>query len=293
MLNGRLPSTSRGPQGPLPRSIHRDVRPGRARRWSTRSHPVPCPPHPAPSPAELAAGTLLAPTRPSAPSLAPRPAPSVGRPCPAQVFASGQGWAALPRRAWSQRGAPGSQRPLLVETPGGICWIKAAPGPRPHADAGVGASPRRSLRSHPFPAEQMPPAALLPSCPAAGGAEGHGRGSLQNHSPAPGWDEAASVAGQAARTGTGAACVPRATHQVPFPVPPTPPRRCPLPLTPPRAHEGDPTARRASPPSHSAGSYLEGPWGTPPPGVNGGVSTGSTGSRRGEAGRAGAPRPTG
>lgn len=113
-------------------------------RDAPRAHPVP--PHPA---------------WPRARPLAP----SVGRPCPAQVFASGQGWVALPRRACSKGGAPSSQRPLLVEMPGGICWINAPPGPRPHTGAGFRASPCSSPRLHPFPAEQTPPLALLPSPP--------------------------------------------------------------------------------------------------------------------------------
>lgn len=84
--------------------------------------------------------------------------------------------------------------------PGEICWINTPPGPRPHAGVGLGVSPCSSRRSHPFPATPCPP---CPPCPPPGGAEGDGCGSLQNCSPALGWDRATSIAGQAAGMGTG------------------------------------------------------------------------------------------
>lgn len=132
---------ARGSPAPVPRGIRRDARCGRARVWGVCPRPIP---------------SLLSPSRrgwrpgrTSRPPVPPHPAwprarplaPSVGRPCPAQVFASGQGGAALPRRASSEGGAPRSQGPLLGETPGEICRINPPPGPGPHADAGCGARP--------------------------------------------------------------------------------------------------------------------------------------------------------
>lgn len=132
---------ARGSPAPVPRGIRRDARCGRARVWGVCPRPI---------------SSLLRPSRrgwrpgrTSRPPVPPHPAwprarplaPSVGRPCPAQVFASGQGWAALPRRAPSEGGAPRSQGPLLGEMPGEICRINPPPGPGPHADAGCGARP--------------------------------------------------------------------------------------------------------------------------------------------------------
>lgn len=55
--------------------------------------------------------------------------------------------------------------------------------------------PSRRSKRHPLPS--------CPPCPTAGEADGDRHRSLQNCSPAPGWDRATSMAGQAARMGTG------------------------------------------------------------------------------------------
>lgn len=89
---------------------------------------------------------------------------------------------------------------------------------------------------------------------------------------------------------------PTTCHPPPAP-PGSPVQRCSLPFIPSRAQKAGPAAWRASPPSHSTASYLKSPSGTPPPSLRwrgrAGVSAGCTGSRRGEAGQIGIPRPTG
>lgn len=148
------------------------------------------------------------PPRPAWPRARPL-APSTGRPCPAQAFASGQGWAALPRRVCSEGGAPSRAPP--VEMPGEICWINAAPRPGPHADMGFGAGPcgtwaitarpggAKATRCPPdHPAQQLESPRGQASVPA-------------NLQPCSGVAQSHLDGWQAAGMGTGGRCVPRAS----------------------------------------------------------------------------------
>lgn len=99
--------------------------PGRARGWSVGPHPALSSLHPA------CTSCPPVPPHPAWPGAQPL-APSVGRPCPAQVFASGQGWAALPRRIRSEGGAPSG--PPGRDAQGGLL----GEGPRPPTDAVLG-----------------------------------------------------------------------------------------------------------------------------------------------------------